>query len=56
MNATLRDCFIELYHQPILEDLLQALQDKYPHIVFPPIPTRGSLKLEEVIESQYFFD
>ena len=56
MNETLRDCFIDLYHKPILEDLRSALMEKYPHIEFPPIPARGDLRLEEVRESQYFFD
>ncbi len=56
MNATLRECFIDLYSRPILEDLRASLVARYPDVAFPPIPARGSLRLEEVKDSPYFFD
>lgn len=56
MNATLRDCFIELYSQPILEDLRASLVARFPEVDFPQIPERGKLRLEEVRDSPYFFD
>lgn len=56
MNATLRDCFIDLYRRPILEDLHASLQARYPDVAFPPVPARGALRLEEVRDSPYFFD
>jgi DNA-directed RNA polymerase len=56
MNASLRDCFVELYHQPILEGLRDSLVARFPDVQFPPIPERGNLHLEEVKDSPYFFD
>lgn len=56
MNATLRDCFVDLYSRPILEDLRASLVARYPGVAFPPIPARGKLRLEEVRDSPYFFD
>ncbi len=56
MNASLRDCFVELYHQPILEGLRDSLVARFPDVQFPPIPARGNLRLEEVKDSPYFFD
>lgn len=56
MNATLRECFVDLYRRPILEDLHASLQARYPDVAFPPVPARGTLRLEEVKDSPYFFD
>lgn len=49
-------CFVDLYSGPILEDLYESLQMRYPTIQFPPIPPRGTLKLEDVKKSKYFFN
>jgi len=56
MNATLRECFITLYEQPVLEALRDSLVARFPDVAFPPIPQRGKLRLEEVKDSPYFFD
>jgi DNA-directed RNA polymerase len=56
MNRTLRESFVDLYHQPILENLRDSLVRRYPEVDFPPIPERGRLRLEEVLKSPYFFD
>ena len=55
MNRHLRDSFVELYEFPVLEDLLDSLQVRFPHIVFPPVPTRGNLNMCNVRDSTYFF-
>ena len=55
MNDVLRDAFIELYEQPILENLRSSLALRYPLIEFPPVPPRGSLELANVKDSKYFF-
>lgn len=55
MNAQLREAFVDLYSKPILEDLLESLQLRYPSVEFPPIPNRGNLNLELVKESKFFF-
>jgi len=56
MNETLRQCFVDLYRRPILEDLHESLVKRYPHINFPEIPERGTLDLGKVLDSPYFFD
>lgn len=55
MNAVLRECFVKLYSEPILENLLDSLQQRHPHIEFPPLPPRGTLDLDEVKRATYFF-
>jgi DNA-directed RNA polymerase len=55
MNDLLRDCFVDLYKQPVLENLLECLEMRYPDIKFPPIPERGTLNIESVKNSTYFF-
>ncbi len=55
MNEVLRDQFIELYSQPILEDLYTTFCIRFPHINFPPVPQYGSLDLNRIRESKYFF-
>ncbi|CAN0414773.1 unnamed protein product [Pylaiella littoralis] len=56
MNDQLRQCFVDLYSGPILENLHESLQMRYPTIEFPPIPERGTLVLDDVKSSKYFFN
>lgn len=56
LNENLRDCFVDLYSRPILEDLLADLRIRFPHTPFPDIPQRGTLDLNEVRSSPYFFN
>ncbi|KAK5576563.1 hypothetical protein RB653_007707 [Dictyostelium firmibasis] len=55
MNEILRNEFVELHKQPILERLLEWFQTKYPNLNFPPIPKKGQLDISRVKESKYFF-
>ena len=56
MSHLLREAFVELYENPILEDLDQALKFQNPDIDdFPTLPERGDWKLESVLDSRYFF-
>jgi len=55
MNDILRDKFIELHSQPLLENLLAELQAEHPDIDFPPLPPRGELSLGDIREATYFF-
>ena len=55
MNEALRECFVMLYDEPILECLCESLQLRFPDIEFPPIPERGTLDIADVIKSRYFF-
>ena len=55
MAALLREQFITLYSMPLLEDFRASLQLRFPRLNLPPLPARGSLRLEDVRHSPYFF-
>jgi DNA-directed RNA polymerase len=55
MNDILRECFIDLYSQPLLEDLKDSWELRYPSITFPDVPTKGELDLNDVKSAPYFF-
>lgn len=55
MNSVLRECFIDLYNRPILEDVKRKWELRYPSITFPDIPPQGDLDLNEVRNASYFF-
>ncbi|KAL6190212.1 hypothetical protein ACLB2K_036610 [Fragaria x ananassa] len=56
MNRILREKFVELYEQPILENLLESFQESFPKLIFPPLPDRGDFDLRQVLGSTYFFN
>lgn len=55
MSEAIRSSFIELYSLPILEELHESLVKRYPSIVFPAVPERGELDINQVWHSPYFF-
>jgi len=55
MNEALRETFVDLYKQPLLEDLKAGWEMRYPDIEFPDIPQKGDLDLDEVKSAPYFF-
>jgi DNA-directed RNA polymerase len=55
MNDCLRGCFIDLYSQPLLTDLKQSWELRYPEVDFPELPELGDLDLNEVKGAMYFF-
>mmetsp|Transcript_19031 Transcript_19031/g.41363 ORF Transcript_19031/g.41363 Transcript_19031/m.41363 type:complete len:420 (+) Transcript_19031:986-2245(+) len=55
MNEALRECFVELYSQPILSDLKESWELRYPEVEFPECPELGDLDLNEVKSATYFF-
>lgn len=55
MNGVLRDCFVDLYSKPLLEELKESWELRYPDISFPDIPKRGTLDLNDVKKAPYFF-
>ncbi|KAL2634219.1 hypothetical protein R1flu_005698 [Riccia fluitans] len=56
MNDLLREKFVELYSQPILENLLNDFKRQFPKLEFPEVPRRGDLDLNDVLEAPYFFN
>ena len=55
MSEILRDQFVYLHSQPLLENLRESLSARYPDIIFPEVPTKGKLDLNDVRKSRYFF-
>ncbi|EFN51901.1 hypothetical protein CHLNCDRAFT_27382 [Chlorella variabilis] len=55
MNELLREKFIELHQQPLLEQLLEEFKRLYPTVDFPPIPPKGTLDLDQLRQAAYFF-
>ncbi|CAN6872979.1 unnamed protein product [Brassica oleracea] len=51
LNKILREKFVELYSQPILENLLESFEKSFPYLDFPPLPERGDLDLKLVLDS-----
>lgn len=55
MNDILRSNFVDLHSKPLLETLLEELESEHPDIVFPPLPPRGDLDLDDIKSATYFF-
>jgi len=56
MNEVLRDRFVHLYKtRDVLEDLRDSLLRRFPDVDFPELPPRGTLNLDDVRDSTYFF-
>lgn len=55
MNVILRDQFIKLHSEPLLENLKASFELRFPGVRFPDLPERGAFDLENIRESVYFF-
>jgi DNA-directed RNA polymerase, mitochondrial len=55
LNCILREQFVILHSQPLLNSLLEGFQKMYPEIPFQNIPERGELDLSGIVHSKYFF-
>ena len=60
MNEVLRDKFVELHSQPLLEQVLDSFRQRYPEVAWDDapklqLPKPGDLDLEQVRKSTYFF-
>lgn len=55
MGRILREEFVKLHSEPLLENLQVNFSERYPHSKFPEVPERGSFNLEQVKDSPYFF-
>ena len=47
--------FVELHGAPLLQQLYDSFRRDYPEVVFKEPPRPGSLRLEDVKRSTYFF-
>eukprot|EP01117_Protostelium_nocturnum_P001068 TRINITY_DN11393_c0_g1_i1.p1 TRINITY_DN11393_c0_g1~~TRINITY_DN11393_c0_g1_i1.p1 ORF type:complete len:974 (-),score=286.13 TRINITY_DN11393_c0_g1_i1:23-2944(-) len=56
MNRILREQFIRLHKQPLLQNLAKEFHKNHPKIEFPELPPRGEFDINEVQQSSYFFN
>jgi DNA-directed RNA polymerase len=56
MSQILREQFVELHEQPLLEILSMDLAQRYKGQILPPLPDWGDLPLSMVKDSKYFFN
>ena len=47
--------FVELHSEPLLQQLYESFRREYPEVVFREPPRPGTLRLEDVRRSPYFF-
>lgn len=55
MNEALRECFVDLYSRPLLVQLKDSWELRYPDVDFPELPELGDMDLNEVKSATYFF-
>ena len=55
MNQIIREQFVRLHSQPILENLRSEWIREYPWHDFPPIPKQGNLDVSVILASPYAF-
>lgn len=55
LRHLIRESFVELYSYPILETLHESVSLRFPLVDFPAVPGRGTLKIDEVKKSKFFF-
>ena len=55
LSQALRQEFVALYSQPILEQVRESWVQRFPEINLQPLPARGTLDVAEVLKSPYFF-
>lgn len=55
MSTSLREQFVRLYSMPLLENFRDQLALRFPDCSLPPLPERGTLDLNHVKDSPYFF-
>jgi Autographiviridae RNA polymerase len=55
LNRTLREEFVRIYSEPVLQNFLNELRAAHPDVCLPDIPQTGDLNIREVLSSPYFF-
>jgi DNA-directed RNA polymerase len=55
MNRVIREEFVKLHSQPLLEMLKEELEHNHPETVFPDTPPKGDLDVSQVLGATYFF-
>jgi DNA-directed RNA polymerase len=55
LNRVLREEFVKIYFEPVLQNFLEQQRKAHPGLVLPDPPQRGSLDIRQVVQSDYFF-
>eukprot|EP01088_Endostelium_zonatum_P011375 TRINITY_DN25500_c0_g1_i1.p1 TRINITY_DN25500_c0_g1~~TRINITY_DN25500_c0_g1_i1.p1 ORF type:complete len:1076 (+),score=260.58 TRINITY_DN25500_c0_g1_i1:22-3249(+) len=55
MNVLLREAFVELHEQDLLGNLAREMKENHPELDFPPVPAKGNLNIQDIMNSRYFF-
>jgi DNA-directed RNA polymerase len=55
LNRILREEFVRIYSEPVLQKFLEEQRAAHPDIDFPDLPQLGNLDIREVLSSPYFF-
>lgn len=56
LAALLREAFVSMYSQDVLENFKEELEQQLPEgSTLSPLPPKGTLDLEDVLASKYFF-
>jgi DNA-directed RNA polymerase len=55
LNRILREEFVRIYSEPVLQNFLDEQRKAHPNIDLPDVPPLGDLDIRQVLLSQYFF-
>ena len=55
LHRVLREEFVGIYSEPVLQNFLNELRKAHPDLIFPDLPQPGDLDIRQVLASPYFF-
>src|SRR5271170_3793455 len=55
LNRVLREEFVRIYSEPVLQNFLDELRKANPDVTLPDVPPPGDLDIRHVLASPYFF-
>jgi DNA-directed RNA polymerase len=55
LNRVLREEFVRIYSEPVLQNFLDQQRKAHPGIALPDPPQTGDLDIQQVLSSPYFF-
>jgi DNA-directed RNA polymerase len=55
LNRVLREEFVRIYSEPVLQNFLDQQRKAHPRIALPDPPQTGDLDIQQVLSSPYFF-
>jgi DNA-directed RNA polymerase len=55
LNRVLREEFVRIYSEPVLQNFLDQQRKAHPGISLPDPPQTGDLDIQQVLSCPYFF-